>query len=89
MEDPPTYIPLALFVKEAFRGRGMRTEALCELESHFSESMAAIELGIHESKCRAKKLHERLGYKTVESLEELGFEEIRKRLSRGNQANKP
>lgn len=76
-----------LILKEAFRGQGIGTQVLHKIEAQYGDGMAAIELGVHESNSRAKKLYERLGYETVKTLDELGFEVMQKQLSREPGAN--
>lgn len=43
--------------------------------------MEAIELGVHEGNQRAKALCERLDFKPIRTLDELGFEVMQKRLA--------
>ena len=68
----------ALILKEGFRGRGIGTGVLRELEDRHGAGVDAIELGVHESNRRARALYERLGFETVKRLDELGFEVMRK-----------
>jgi ribosomal protein S18 acetylase RimI-like enzyme len=69
-----------LILRESSRGRGIGTEVLKMLEERYREEMDAIELGVHESNVRARALYERLGYETVNALEDLGFYVMQKRL---------
>jgi ribosomal protein S18 acetylase RimI-like enzyme len=62
-----------LILKEGFRGKGIGTEVLQMLADRYAGQMAAIELGVHESNARARSLYERMGYRTVKHLVDLGF----------------
>jgi ribosomal protein S18 acetylase RimI-like enzyme len=62
-----------LALRGEFQGRGIGTQVLDMLADRYAGKMQAIELGVHESNARAKRLYEKLGYKTVKRLEELGF----------------
>ena len=70
-----------LILKEGFRGRGIGSRVLRDLEARHSEGVATIELGVHASNRGARRLYERLGYDTVKHLEELGFEIMQKEVS--------
>lgn len=69
-----------LILKEGFRGRGIGTRVLRDLEVRHGEGVAAIELGVHESNRRAKALYERRGYETVKRLDDVRFEVMQKAL---------
>lgn len=62
-----------LILKEGFRGKGIGSEVLRMLANKYDGQMTAIELGVHESNARARSLYERLGYRTVKHLTDLGF----------------
>jgi ribosomal protein S18 acetylase RimI-like enzyme len=69
-----------LILRESFRGRGIGTEVLTQLEGLYRGKMDAIELGVHQSNVRARSLYERLGFETVKVLDDLGFYVMQKRL---------
>lgn len=62
-----------LVLRGDYQGKGIGTEVLKMLETEYRSRMEAIELGVHQSNERAKRLYERLGYRTVNYLSELGF----------------
>jgi ribosomal protein S18 acetylase RimI-like enzyme len=62
-----------LVLKGEFQGKGIGTHALAMLAARYRGHMEAIELGVHVSNDRAKRLYERLDFQTVKHLEELGF----------------
>lgn len=70
-----------LILKERYQGQGIGTQVLHDLEARYGDRMAAIELGVHESNVRAKRLYERTGYKTVKTYRDLGFDVMQKELS--------
>lgn len=70
-----------LILKKDFQGQGIGTQVLRELEARYGDRMECIELGVHESNTRAKKLYERTGYETVKSYSDLGFDVMQKWLS--------
>ena len=70
-----------LILEESFQGRGVGTRVLHDLETRH-DGVAAIELGVHSSNRRARKLYARLGYETVQVLGDLGFEVMRKQLAK-------
>jgi ribosomal protein S18 acetylase RimI-like enzyme len=78
-----------LILKESSRGQGIGTQVLHELEARHGDSISAIELGVHKSNRRARKLYARLGYETVQVLEDLGFEVMRKQLAKEPAASGP
>ena len=45
-----------------------------------TEQLDCIELGVHGSNIRVKKLYERVGYETVKTYDDLGFVVMQKRL---------
>lgn len=70
-----------LILKEGFRGRGIGSQVLRDLEARHGQGVTTIELGVHASNRGARRLYERLGYKTVKHLEELGFEIMQREVS--------
>jgi ribosomal protein S18 acetylase RimI-like enzyme len=74
IEERGTVLHLhGLALRGEFQGRGIGTQVLNMLADTYAGKMQAIELGVHESNAKAKRLYEKLGYKTVKRLEELGF----------------
>lgn len=71
----------ALVIKEAYRGQGLGTKVLKQLETEFAGRKKAIELGVHRSNHRAKRLYEKMGYQVVASLSDLGFYIMQRTLS--------
>jgi ribosomal protein S18 acetylase RimI-like enzyme len=71
-----------LILKKEFQGQGIGTQVLYDLEARYGDRMDCIELGVHESNVRAKKLYERLGYETVKNYSDSGFDVMQKKLSR-------
>ncbi len=69
-----------LVLRRDCRGKGIGTEVLKKLETEYSSQMEAIELGVHHSNKRARRLYERLGYRTVKCLEKLEFDIMQKAL---------
>jgi len=69
-----------IVVKQPFRGRGVATEALRLLEAQYSDSVGAVELGVHHANHEARALYEKLGYQTVHHVEDVGFDILRKAL---------
>lgn len=62
-----------LVIRSAYQNQGIGTEILTLLAQRYAGVMDAIELGVHESNARARALYERLGYRTVKHLADLGF----------------
>jgi ribosomal protein S18 acetylase RimI-like enzyme len=71
-----------LVLRKDFQGKGIGTQVLNLLETEYMSRMEAIELGVHQSNERAKLLYERLGYRKVNYLPELGFYILQKPLLR-------
>ncbi len=69
-----------LILANAFQGQGIGSRVLHKLEADYGQRMAAIELGVHQSNTRAIALYERFGYRTVRTLEDLGFLVMQKEL---------
>ena len=69
-----------LVLREEFQGKGIGTQVLKMLESEYGPRVAAIELGVHQSNEKAKRLYERMGFQTVIYRSELGFYIMRKSL---------
>lgn len=70
-----------LVLEGAAQGRGIGSRVLTMLETIYRDRMEAIELGVHESNERARRLHERFGYRTVKLLDDVGFFIMQKPLS--------
>jgi ribosomal protein S18 acetylase RimI-like enzyme len=64
---------LGLVVKPEQQGLGLGTQALVWLEQNCQASIRAIELQVHDSNPRARKLYERMGYRVVELDRDSGF----------------
>jgi ribosomal protein S18 acetylase RimI-like enzyme len=62
-----------LVVSSAYQNQGIGTEILTMLAHKYIRVMDAIELGVHETNTRARALYERIGYRTVKHLADLGF----------------
>jgi ribosomal protein S18 acetylase RimI-like enzyme len=71
----------ALILKSGFRGKGIGSHILHDIEAMVGAGVDAIELGVHVSSHRAKKLYERVGYRKVRVLDELGFVVMQKPLT--------
>lgn len=63
----------ALILRREFQRKGIGTQALQNLEREYRSRVDTIELGVHQSNEGAKSLYEKLGYRTVNQLSELGF----------------
>lgn len=72
----------ALILKAAFQGQGIGTQALKMLIELYQGRMDAIELGVHQSNERARKLYQRLGFEDVKFLDDLGYYIMQKRLQK-------
>jgi ribosomal protein S18 acetylase RimI-like enzyme len=72
-----------LILKEPFRGQGIGTQVLDMLATRYRTGMTSIELGVHESNQKARRLYERLGFETMRTLDDLGFLVMQKRLANG------
>jgi ribosomal protein S18 acetylase RimI-like enzyme len=70
-----------LFVKDAYQGQGIGTQVLKMLAGKYASSLEAIELGVHDSNPGARSLYEKLGFKTVKHLPDLGFTVMQKPLA--------
>jgi ribosomal protein S18 acetylase RimI-like enzyme len=71
----------ALILKSGFRGKGIGSQILRDIEAGVREGVDAIELGVHVSNDAAKRLYERIGYRKVRALDELGFVVMQKSLT--------
>jgi len=63
-----------LILERAFQGRGIGTQVLTMLADRYTGVMDAIELGVHASNVRARRLYAKLGYQIVKSLPDLDFD---------------
>ena len=63
----------ALILAPDYRGQGIGTAVLRRLLDHYRQTHEAIELGVHESNTGARVLYERLGFRTVRYLDDIGF----------------
>ena len=70
-----------LVLASEFQGTGIGSRLLTMLAAEYGGSMAAIELGVHESNVKARALYERLGYQTMKHFEDLGFYIMQRRLA--------
>lgn len=70
-----------LVLKGEFQGRGIGSATLEVLESRYKGTVDVIELGVHRSNRRAIALYERLGYRRVRVLDDLGFDIMQKQLT--------
>jgi ribosomal protein S18 acetylase RimI-like enzyme len=55
------------------QGKGFGTEILQQLLDEYKGKMEAIELGVHKSNQRAKRLYERMGFREVRYMDDLGY----------------
>ncbi len=62
------------------RGRGIGTRMFSDLEAEFGDRVDVVELGVHESNADARRLYERLGFRTARTLPDVGFIVLRKPL---------
>ncbi len=62
-----------IVIAPSYQGQGIGTQVLKHLMDQYRGRMDAIELGVHASNVRAKALYERLGFRTVKVLPEVGF----------------
>jgi ribosomal protein S18 acetylase RimI-like enzyme len=69
-----------LALEPGFRGQGIGTQALRDLEEEFRDNVDIMELGVHESNPRARELYERLGFRVEKTLPDVGFTVLRKAL---------
>ncbi len=74
-----------LVIDPVFRGRGIGSSVLRDLENEFAGEADAIELGVHDSNHRARALYERLGFKLAETRNDVGFLIFRKLLDQDHQ----
>lgn len=63
----------ALIVEDEFQGRGFGRKILQEIESQYSEGAKVLEIGVHLSNDRARKLYEDFGFVKVKELNDIGF----------------
>jgi len=70
-----------LVVRSAYQNQGIGTEILTTLAHKYTGVMDAIELGVHETNTRARALYERMGYRTVKYLPDLGFYVLQRSLA--------
>lgn len=71
-----------LVLKTVFHGRGIGGYVLDEIERKHGGDKKIIELGVYNRNTAALELYKRKGYRTVKSLEEVGFYIMRKNLLR-------
>ena len=62
-----------IVIRSEYQGQGIGSEVLSMLVRKYSGIMDAIELGVHASNTRAKKLYEKMGYQTVKYMPDLRF----------------
>jgi len=70
-----------LILAPEFRGLGIGTQVLNNLENEYRDEIAWIELGVHQTNHRAVALYERQGFEPVKELKELDFIVMQKRIS--------
>ncbi|MBN1857684.1 GNAT family N-acetyltransferase [Candidatus Bipolaricaulota bacterium] len=71
-----------LVIDPVYRGRGIGSSVLRDLEHEFAAQVDSIELGVHDSNQRARSLYERLGFELQETRPDAGFLVFRKSLRR-------
>lgn len=76
-----------LALEPEHRRQGVGTRALADLEDEFRGHVDAIELGVHRSNDRARRLYERMGYRVARSHPETEFDILRKPLLRASREN--
>lgn len=82
IEERGTVLHLhGLILKGEFQGMGIGTRVLTTLADNYSGKMEAIELGVHESNAKARGLYEKMGYRTVQHLSDLGYYIMRRLLA--------
>lgn len=69
-----------LFIKEEYQGRGHGKAVLRYLSEGCRGQVDVIELGVHQSNERARRLYEKTGFVTVKHLPEMGFEVMQLRI---------
>jgi ribosomal protein S18 acetylase RimI-like enzyme len=70
-----------LILKPSFQGRRIGTEVLQMLIVCYQDRMDTLELGVHQSNERARKLYQRLGFEVVKFREDLGYYIMQKNLA--------
>jgi ribosomal protein S18 acetylase RimI-like enzyme len=73
-----------LILNEGFQGRGIGTRVLGNLAAEYRDQARYIELGVDQTNTKAKALYERVGYRVVKTLEDVGFYVMQKALTPGN-----
>ncbi|MEJ5228726.1 MAG: GNAT family N-acetyltransferase [Pseudothermotoga sp.] len=71
----------ALIVEDEFQGRGFGRKILQEIEGQYSEGAKVLEIGVHLSNDRARKLYEDFGFVKVKELNDIGFMIMQKDLT--------
>ena len=69
-----------LIAKEQFRGQGIGTQTLEMLAIRYKTGMTTIELGVQRSNEHARRLYERLAFEAMQTLDDLGFVVMQKRM---------
>lgn len=83
IEERGTIVHLhALILKPEVRGQGIGTAVLENLIDRYRLTHQAIELGVHEGNPGARTLYERLGFRTVHHLQDLGFDVMQRDFAR-------
>jgi len=62
-----------LILEPAYQGQGIGSEVIRKLADHYRGCVDVMELGVHQSNARAKKLYEHLGFVEVNFLDGLGY----------------
>ncbi|MEW5827232.1 MAG: GNAT family N-acetyltransferase [Candidatus Bipolaricaulota bacterium] len=78
-----------LALEPEFRRQGIGSRVLSDLEDEFRGRAETIELGVHRSNDRARRLYERFGFRKVRSAPGVEFDVLQKRLRRGSPADEP
>lgn len=71
-----------LILRREFQGRGLGVMVMDHIERQCGHDVSAIELGVYHDNLAARKLYDRMGYKTVRTLDDVHFDVMRKHLSK-------
>jgi ribosomal protein S18 acetylase RimI-like enzyme len=70
----------AIFVLPEFRGRGVGSATMRQIEEEFSADADFIELGVRDDNAGARSLYKRQGFVVAETLPDVGFTIMRKHI---------
>jgi ribosomal protein S18 acetylase RimI-like enzyme len=76
-----------IVIAPSYQGQGIGTQVLKHLMEQYQGRMDAIELGVHTSNVRARALYERLGFRIVKVLPDVGFYIMQCPLKAASEAN--